>query len=60
MKRERWVVRKRFSFMYGSPGMYWRVSHRSLPAYFGHNLNFESFADAIEYADAKARAAVLS
>lgn len=46
------VIRRRFSFMYGSPGMYWRVSHPSLPAYFGHALHLYTFDDAIEYANA--------
>lgn len=56
MKVEKWVIRKRWSFMWGSPGMYWRVSHSSLPAYFGHRYHLYSFADAVEYADARVRA----
>lgn len=46
----RWVIRKRFSFMYGSQGMYWRVEHPSLPAYFDHQLHLYSWQDALDYA----------
>ena len=60
MKVEKWVIRKRWSFMWGAPGWYWRVSHSSLPAYFGHALHMYSFEDAVEYADAKARALEVS
>jgi hypothetical protein len=47
---DKWVIRKRFSFMYGSPGLYWRVYHPSLPAYFGHSLHLYSWQDALDYA----------
>ena len=50
----RFLVRKKFSPMYGSPGMYWSVEHPSLPAYFHHRLHFYTWADAIDYATAKA------
>jgi hypothetical protein len=56
MKREKWIIRKRWSHMYGSPGWYWRVSHSSLPAYFGHSYHMGTFADAVDYATAKAYA----
>lgn len=42
--------------MWGSPGVYWRVSHSSLPRYFNHAFHLHSFEDAVEYADAHARA----
>lgn len=45
----KWIIRKRFSNMYGAPGMYWRVTHPSLPAYFGHSFHLYSFEDALEY-----------
>ena len=56
MKVEKWVIRKRWSFMWGSPGWYWRVSHSALPKYFGRCFHFELFEDAVEYANDKARA----
>ena len=60
MKLEKWVIRKRWSFMWGSPGYYWRVSHSSLPAYVKYCYHFDSFENAVEYADAKARALAAS
>ena len=60
MTVEKWVIRKRWSYMWGSPGWYWRVSHSSLPKYFHHSFHFDSFEYAVEYADAKARAAEVS
>jgi hypothetical protein len=56
MAREKWIIRKRWSYMWGNPGMYWRVSHSSLPAYFGHSLHLDTFADAVEYATEKEEA----
>lgn len=52
---EKFVIRKRFSWMWGSPGEYWRVSHSSLPRYFHNSYHFASFEDAIEYACAVAK-----
>lgn len=49
---DKWVIRKRFSQMWGSPGMYWRISHPSIPQgkpLYG-SVHMGSFADAIEYA----------
>lgn len=49
---EKWIIRKRWSFMWGSPGWYWRVSHSSIPQgkpLYG-SVHFDSFEVAIEYA----------
>jgi hypothetical protein len=55
MNVEKWVIRKRFTFMWGSPGTYWRVSHSSIPD--GHplhgSMHLYSFEDALEYVLAK-------
>ena len=62
MKRERVIIRKRWSYMWGSPGCYWRVSHSSIPQGrpLHGSVHFDSFEDAIEYAHALVKKAASS
>jgi len=58
----KWVIRRRWSFMWGSPGMYWRVSHPSIPQgrpLYG-SVHLGTHADAIEYVDERANALALA
>jgi hypothetical protein len=49
------IIRRRWSFMWGSPGWYWRVSHSSIPQgrpLYG-SVRLYTFVDALEYANAR-------